>query len=111
VTVNSSAGNGVLTIPESFSFPYKQERFMSSQKVLWPAVVESLGGGGWVHVHKIFDHVQQHVDLDQDDHQDHGPDSGYPRWKRNVLHVLYRLKESGETHWAGGKSGRYRLNI
>ncbi len=87
---------------------------MTSQGELWPVVLQSLQSGGWVHVNEIYDHVQQHVRLDQEDLQDHAEGSEFPRWKRTALHALYYHKtkgrKTGKIQWQGGRTGLYRLN-
>jgi len=61
----------------------------------------------WVALKEIYQIVEEHWDLDDEDLDPQSPDSTSPKWKRNVRNKLQTEKRKGEIQWDG--NARYWL--
>ena len=67
---------------------------------IWSIIQQHMPHRSWTHIHDIYDLVEQHADLKDDDFDPQSPSSDIPKWKRNVRNVLqYRKKNKNELQW------------
>jgi hypothetical protein len=66
---------------------------------IWAIIQKYMPHGTWTHIHQIYDIVEKHTDLDDDDFYPQSPTSGIPKWKRNVRNVLQYRKGKKELQW------------
>ena len=66
---------------------------------IWDLIRTYLPRGTWIHIHEIYDLVENHADLDNDDFYPQSPTSDIPKWKRNVRNVLQYRKGTLEIQW------------
>jgi hypothetical protein len=88
---------------------FKESITMTPQSTLSNAIANALVEDHWTHLHDIYHVVETTLTLDNEDPDDHRLNSGFPRWKRNVLNVLQQKRAAGEVLWGGGRSGLYKL--
>lgn len=75
---------------------------------IWKILQEYMQRGTWTHIHQIYDLVEKHDDLDDNDFYPQSPTSNIPKWKRNVRNVLwYRTNVTKELQW--NKNEHYLL--
>ena len=70
---------------------------------IWEIIQKYMPRGMWIHIHKIYEMVDKHSDLDDEDFYPQSPTSNIPKWKRNVRNVLQYRKETKELKWNGDK--------
>ena len=66
---------------------------------IWEIIQENMPRRTWTHIHKIYDLVEKHAALDDDDFYPQSPTSDIPKWKRNVRNVLQYRKGTNELQW------------
>ena len=75
---------------------------------IWQIIREHMPRRTWIHIHDIYDLVEEYADLDSEDFYPQSPTSDIPKWKRNVRNVLQYRKSKGEIEWDGNE--HYRLS-
>ena len=75
---------------------------------IWEILQEYMQRGTWTHIHQIYDLVEKHADLDDNNFYPQSPTSNIPKWKRNVRNVLwYQTNVTKELQW--NKNEHYLL--
>ena len=74
---------------------------------IWDIILNHMPRDRWVSLEKIYELIEHHTVLDEDDFNPQSPDSDIPKWKRNVRNVLQYRKTSGEIDW--NRKGSYLL--
>jgi len=70
---------------------------------IWAVLKGHLRRGTWVHITQIYDLVERHIKLDDDDYEPQCPGSSIPKWKRNARNVLQYRKSRREILWDGAE--------
>jgi hypothetical protein len=61
----------------------------------------------WYPIETIYQIIEKHHQLDDEDFEPQAPTSSIPKWKRNVRNVLQYRKTKNQLQWDGG--ARYKL--
>ncbi len=71
---------------------------------IWDIIQTHIPRGRWISIVEIYQIVEHHGNLENDDLQPQSPSSNIPKWKRNVRNVLQYRKDrkgTGEIQWDG----------
>jgi hypothetical protein len=68
---------------------------------IWSIIRFHMPRDTWMVLGDIYDLVEQHTSLDEEDMGPQAPGSTIPKWKRNVRNVLQYRKRTGEVLWNG----------
>jgi hypothetical protein len=71
---------------------------------IWDIMLKHMDRDSWVSLPRIYELIECHSVLDDEDFYPQAPSSDIPKWKRNVRNVLQYRKSSGELRW-NGKGG------
>ena len=75
---------------------------------IWDIIQRRMPKGLWIPLQRIYQMVEEHGNLDDEDFEPQSPTSDIPKWKRNVRNVLYyRNNKTKEIQWDG--DARYLL--
>lgn len=66
---------------------------------IWIIIQNRTPKNQWISLDEIYQVVQQHGNLDNEDYEPQSPKSNLPKWKRNVRNVLQYRKRTGEIRW------------
>ena len=80
---------------------------MTHQAEMWDCILRNLPKRRWVALHEIYSLIEHSLDIDTEDYAGQSPNSGIPKWKRNVRNVLQYRKGTDEIEW--DERGSYRL--
>lgn len=74
---------------------------------IWSILRTRMPNSGWLSLQDIYELVDSHGILDDEDYEPQSPTSDLPKWKRNVRNVLQYRKQRGEIEWDGDAHYRF----
>lgn len=74
---------------------------------IWVVLDENLPRDEWVHLQRIYEIIQNNIQLKPDDFRPSAPNSVEPKWMRNIRNVLQQRKSIGDIAW--DKNGKYMI--
>ena len=75
---------------------------------IWDCLENTLTRGTWFSLDEIYKHIEDRLNLDEEDFEPQAPGSSIPKWKRNVRNVLQYRKKTREIEWDGDAQYRIR---
>ena len=74
---------------------------------IWDLLQLHMNTDTWYPIETIYQMIEEHHQLDEEDFEPQVPTSTIPKWKRNVRNVLQYRKTKNQLQWDGG--ARYKL--
>ena len=68
---------------------------------IWDIIRRYLPNHRYMSLQEVYQVVERHANLDQEDYEAQSPGSDVPKWKRNVRNVLQYRKKTGKVEWDG----------
>ena len=66
---------------------------------IWDLLQLHMNTDAWYPIETIYQMIEEHYQLDDEDFEPQAPTSSIPKWKRNVRNVLQYRKTKGDLLW------------